>query len=57
MQPNPDTVLEEGTALVVELYAGEAEGRDGVKLGDELLITTDGHRVFAPYPYSQRLLA
>ena len=49
VQPNPDTVLEEGTALVVELYAGEAEGRDGVKLGDELLITTDGHR------YSRRL--
>lgn len=56
-QPNPDTVLEDGTALVVELYAGEVGGRDGVKLGDEILVTGDGHRVFAPYPFSERLLA
>jgi len=57
VQPNPGTVLEQGTALVVELYAGEIGGRDGVKLGDELLVTADGHRVFAPYPFSERLLA
>jgi Xaa-Pro dipeptidase len=57
VQPNPDTVLEDGTALVVELYAGEVGGRDGVKLGDEILVTGDGHRVFAPYPFSERLLA
>lgn len=57
VQPNPDTVLEEGTALVVELYAGEVGARDGVKLGDELLVTADGHRDFAPYPFSEPLLA
>ena len=56
-QPNPGTVLEDGTALVVELYAGEVGGRDGVKLGDEVLVTGDGCRVLAPYPYSERLLA
>lgn len=56
-QPNPDTVLEQGAALVVELYAGEVGARDGLKLGDELLVTADGHRVFAPYPFSERLLA
>jgi Xaa-Pro aminopeptidase len=56
-QPNPDTVLEEGTALVVELYAGEVGARDGVKLGDEVIVTADGCRVFAPYPFSERLLA
>jgi Xaa-Pro dipeptidase len=56
VQPNPGTVLEEGAALVVELYAGEVGGRDGVKLGDQLLVTADGHRVFAPYPYSEQLL-
>jgi Xaa-Pro aminopeptidase len=55
-QPNPETMLEEGTALVVELYAGEVGGRDGVKLGDEVLVTGDGCRVFAPYPFSDRLL-
>ncbi|HEX7246620.1 MAG TPA: M24 family metallopeptidase, partial [Actinomycetota bacterium] len=56
-QPNPETELEEGAALVVELYAGEPGARDGVKLGDELLVTTGGHRVFAPYPFSETLLA
>jgi Xaa-Pro dipeptidase len=56
VQPNPDTVLEDGTSLVVELYAGEVGGHDGVKLGDELLVTGDGHRVFAPYPFCDRLL-
>ena len=57
VQPNPGTVLEQGTALVVELYAGEIGARDGLKLGDELLVTDEGHRVFAPYPFSERLLA
>lgn len=56
-QPNPDTALEDGTALVVELYAGEVGGRDGVKLGDEVLVTAEGCRVFAPYPFNGRLLA
>jgi Xaa-Pro aminopeptidase len=56
VQPNPDAVLEESSALVVELYAGEVGARDGVKLGDEVLVTADGVRVLAPYPYSERLL-
>ena len=33
-------MLEDGTALVVELYAGEVGGRDGVKLGDEVVVTS-----------------
>jgi Xaa-Pro dipeptidase len=57
VQPNPDTMLEEGTALVVEIYAGEVGGRDGVKLGDEVLVTAEGCRVLAPFPFSERLLA
>ena len=57
VQPNPGTVLEEGTALVVELYAGETGARDGVKLGDEVLVTADGCRVLVPYPFSERLLS
>jgi len=56
-QPNPETMLEEGSALVVELHAGEVGGRDAVKLGDEVLVTADGCRVLAPFPYSERLLA
>ncbi len=38
--------------LVVELYAGEVGGDHGVKLGDEVLVTADGVRVLAPYPFS-----
>ena len=56
-QSNADTVIEEDMALVVELYAGETGGRDGVKLGDQLLVTSEGSRVLCPYPFSTELLA
>ena len=56
-QSNADTVIEEDMALVVELYAGETGGRDGVKLGDQLLVTSEGSRVLCPYPFSKALLA
>jgi Xaa-Pro aminopeptidase len=55
-QPNPDRVLEEGMALVVEVYAGEVGARDGVKLGDQVLVTADGPRILAPYPFGDVLL-
>ncbi|HSL12383.1 MAG TPA: Xaa-Pro peptidase family protein [Actinomycetota bacterium] len=55
-QSNPDRVLEPGMALVVELYCGEPGGREGVKLGDEVLVTDEGIRVLAPYPFDERLL-
>ena len=56
-QSNADTVIEEHMALVVELYAGESGGRDGVKLGDQVVVTSDGCRVLCPYPFSSTLLA
>ena len=55
-QPNTDRVLEEGMALVVEIYAGEVGGPDGVKLGDEIVLTADGPKDLAPYPYCAALL-
>jgi Xaa-Pro aminopeptidase len=55
-QPNPDRVLEEGMALVVEVYAGEVGARHGVKLGDQIVLTADGPRNLAPYPYCAALL-
>jgi Xaa-Pro aminopeptidase len=55
-QPNPDRVLEEGMALVIEVYAGEVGGRHGVKLGDEVVLASDGPRNLAPYPFSAALL-
>jgi Xaa-Pro dipeptidase len=55
-QSNADTVIEEHMALVVELYAGEVGSPHGVKLGDQVLVTRDGCRLLAPYPFDERLL-
>jgi Xaa-Pro aminopeptidase len=55
-QPNPETVIEERTALVVEIFAGEVGAPDGVKLGDQVVVTADGCRVLAPYPFADPLL-
>jgi Xaa-Pro aminopeptidase len=56
VQSNGDRVIEPGMALVIELYCGELGGTEGVKLGDEVLVTDDGIRVLAPYPFDDRLL-
>jgi Xaa-Pro aminopeptidase len=55
-QPNPDRVMEEGMAFVIEVYAGEVGGRHGVKLGDEIVLASDGPRNLVPYPYSSAFL-
>ena len=55
LQPNPDRVIEPGMVLCVELYAGEVGARDGVKLGDVVVVTEEGLRVVAPYPFSEVL--
>ena len=53
-QWNGDRVVRENMVLVVELYAGEVGARDGVKLGDVVLVTRDGLEVLAPYPFLDR---
>ena len=55
-QSNPDRVIQERMTLVVELYAGEVGADHGVKLGDEVLVTADGLRNLAPYPYATQFL-
>ncbi|HEY1252242.1 MAG TPA: Xaa-Pro peptidase family protein [Thermoanaerobaculia bacterium] len=55
-QPNGDWVLEENMCLVVELYVGEPGGREGVKLGDQILLTANGFRDLVPYPRCAALL-
>jgi Xaa-Pro aminopeptidase len=55
-QPNGERVLQENMALVAELYCGEVGGRDGVKLGDEVLVTSKGVKVLVPYPWCDALL-
>ena len=39
--------------LVVELYAGEVGATDGVKLGDQVLVTATGTEVLSPDPFSR----
>ena len=50
-------MIEEDMALAVELYAGEVGSSHGVKLGDQVVVTSDGHRVLCPFPFSAPLLA
>jgi Xaa-Pro dipeptidase len=57
VQSNGDRVIQENMTLVVETYMGEVGAPHGVKLGDVILVTADGPRVLAPYPYSAALLA
>jgi Xaa-Pro aminopeptidase len=56
-QPNPERVIREGMALVVELYLGEVGASLGVKLGDEILVTSGGTEPLAPFPFEPALLA
>jgi Xaa-Pro aminopeptidase len=55
--PNVDYVLEENMVMVIEGYFGEVGARDGVKLGDQFLITKDGPELLVNYPYEERLLS
>jgi Xaa-Pro aminopeptidase len=55
-QPNPDRVLEEDMVLVVEVYVGEVGRRDGVKLGDQIVVSENGPTNLAPYPCCAALL-
>jgi len=55
LRPNPDRVIEPDMVLRIELYAGKAGVRDGVKLGDVVVVTDDGVRVVAPYPFDAAL--
>ena len=55
-QPNGDRVLRENMVLVAEIYCGEVGGKEGVKLGDQLVLTANGVRNLVPYPYSEILL-
>ena len=55
-QPNADRILKEHSVICLEAYVGEVGARDGVKLEDQLVITSDGARVLIPYTYCDALL-
>jgi Xaa-Pro aminopeptidase len=43
-QPNPHREVREGMVLVVELYCGEVGGREGVKLGEQIILADPPRR-------------
>ena len=51
-----DGVFEPGMVICVEVYAGEVDGKEGVKLEDQVLITEDGYVNLISYPFEERLL-
>ena len=48
--------LEPGMLICVETYIGAVGGREGVKLEDQVLITTNGHECITRYPFDAQLL-
>jgi Xaa-Pro dipeptidase len=52
----PDGVLEPGMVLCVESYIGRLGGHEGVKIEDQVLITTQGPMVLSAYPLEEALL-
>jgi len=55
--PTENHVIEEDMVMVLECYCGEVGGRDGVKLGDQFIVTRNGPESLVPYPYEERLLS
>jgi Xaa-Pro aminopeptidase len=51
-----DGLVEPGMVFCVESYAGEAGGREGVKLEEQILVTEDGPVMLSAYPFESRLL-
>jgi len=52
----PRGVFQENMVLSVEYYAGKKGKRDGVKLEEQILITIDGPKLLAHYPFEARLM-
>ncbi len=51
-----DGVIEENTVLSVESYIGEVGGSEGVKLEEQVLVTSDGVQRLSMYPFEDELL-
>jgi Xaa-Pro aminopeptidase len=52
----PEGEFRENMVLAVECYAGKLGLQDGVKLEDEVWVTSDGASVISLYPYEAKLL-
>ncbi|GLS36927.1 peptidase M24 [Mesorhizobium tianshanense] len=52
-----DATLKAGMVICVESYIGAVGERDGVKLEEQLLVTSDGYELLSNYPFDERLLS
>ncbi|MAW87650.1 MAG: peptidase M24 [Phyllobacteriaceae bacterium] len=52
-----DGIIEPGMTLCVESYIGEAGGREGVKLEQQVLVTETGIELLSRFPFEESLLA
>ena len=51
-----DGVIEPGMTLCVESYIGAPDGKEGVKLEEQVLVTDTGTRVLSRFPFESTLL-
>jgi Xaa-Pro dipeptidase len=51
-----DGVIEPGMVLCVESYIGEEGGAEGVKLEQQILVTTTGVEILSRFPFEEELL-
>ena len=51
-----DGRLEAGMTVCVESFMGEAGGREGVKLEQQVLITETGVELLSTYPFEDELM-
>lgn len=51
-----DGVLETGMTICIESYMGEVDGREGIKLEEQVLITETGVERLSTFPYEDELL-
>jgi Xaa-Pro aminopeptidase len=48
--------LEENMVMTVEAYVGKVGAREGVKLGEQVIVTADGPELISHAPFDQRFL-
>jgi len=52
-----DGEIQADTVICVESYVGFVDGREGVKLEEQVLVTEDGVEILSSYPFEDSLLA
>ena len=55
-QEGYDGGLEENMAICIESYIGSEFGGEGVKLEEQVVVTTEGYQQMSTFPYEASLL-